>query len=42
MKKMQKHFFLSVLFSCKFILFIIIIIIIIIIILFIFLTNKSL
>ena len=41
MKKMQKHFFLSVLFSCKFILFIIIIIIIIII-LFIFLTNKSL
>ena len=43
MKKMQKHFFLSVLFSCNFILFIIIIIIIIIIvILFIYLTNKSL
>ena len=42
MKKMQKHFFLSVLFSCNFILFIIIIIIIIIVILFIYLTNKSL
>ena len=39
---MQKHFFLSVLFSCNFILFIIIIIIIIIVILFIYLTNKSL
>ena len=41
MKKMQKHFFFRVLFSCNFISFIIIIIIIIII-LFIFLTNKSL